>query len=207
MWSVSWQAYSVSPWYFCANGGGNAAPWSPSYDKQPPTADWSKTADRAAIQSAMNQNPEFKGNFIVYTPDKNVPDSRMYLDAASTAIQKKVGLDRNAVYHYPILTHQTVRSGALSSSYTTSTLGEDIDHVSELPDGCPYSFDDSWVWIKTGDNMTQVKDKTNDTVTFTRQETFMGVIDDEYDVNYYGNGTFSHTEQGITTGRWKRNSI
>ena len=54
VWSIQWQSYSVSPWDFCKNGGGNASPWSPSYEDSPPTADWSKTADRAAIQAAMN---------------------------------------------------------------------------------------------------------------------------------------------------------
>lgn len=208
VWSVSWQAYSVSPWDFCKNGGGNASPWSPSYDNSPPTPNWSKTADRAAIQAALNQSPEFKDNFIVYTPDKNVPDCKMYLDAANTAIQKKVGLDRNAVYHYPIITHQTVHKGGFSANYKgTATLGKDIDHVSTLPTGCPYDFDSTWIWIKTGDNMTQQRDEAKQMTIFTHQETFMGVLQDSYDKNYYGNGTFSHTEEGITNGRWQRNSI
>ena len=208
VWSVSWQAYSVSPWDFCKNGGGNASPWSPSYDNSPPTPNWSKTADRAAIQAALNQSPEFKDNFIVYTPDKNVPDCKMYLDAAHTAIQKKVGLDRNAVYHYPIITHQTVHKGGFSANYKgTATLGKDIDHVSTLPTGCPYDFDSTWIWIKTGDNMTQQRDEAKQMTIFTHQETFMGVLQDSYDKNYYGNGTFSHTEEGITNGRWQRNSI
>lgn len=130
VWSITWQSYSVSPWDFCKNGGGNAAPWSPSYEDTPPTANWAKTADRAAIQAAMNQSPEFKGNFIVYTPDKNVPDCKMYLDAAHTAIQKKVGLDRNAIYHYPIVTHQTVHRGGFTANYKgQGALGQDIDHV------------------------------------------------------------------------------
>ena len=208
VWSVSWQAYSVSPWDFCKNGGGNASPWSPSYDNSPPTPNWSKTADRAAIQAALNQSPEFKDNFIVYTPDKNVPDCKMYLDAANTAIQKKVGLDRNAIYHYPIITHQTVHNGGFSANYKgTATLGKDIDHVSTLPTGCPYDFDSTWIWIKTGDNMTQQRDEAKQMTIFTHQETFMGVLQDSYDKNYYGNGTFSHTEEGITNGRWQRNSI
>ena len=208
VWSVSWHAYSVSPWDFCKNGGGNASPWSPSYDNSPPTPNWSKTADRAAIQAALNQSPEFKDNFIVYTPDKNVPDCKMYLDAANTAIQKKVGLDRNAVYHYPIITHQTVHKGGFSANYKgTATLGQDIDHVSTLPTGCPYDFDSTWIWIKTGDNMTQQRDEAKQMTIFTHQETFMGVLQDSYDKNYYGNGTFSHTEEGITNGRWQRNSI
>lgn len=208
VWSVSWQAYSVSPWDFCKNGGGNASPWSPSYDNSPPTPNWSKTADRAAIQAALNQSPEFKDNFIVYTPDKNVPDCKMYLDAANTAIQKKVGLDRNAIYHYPIITHQTVHRGGFSANYKgTATLGQDIDHISTLPTGCPYDFDSTWIWIKTGDNMTQQRDEAKQMTIFTHQETFMGVLQDSYDKNYYGNGTFSHTEEGITNGRWQRNSI
>ena len=208
VWSIQWQSYSVSPWDFCKNGGGNAAPWSPSYEESPPTADWSKTADRAAIQAAMNQSPEFKGNFIVYTPDKNVPDCKMYLDAAHTAIQKKVGLDRNAIYHYPIITHQTVHRGGFNANYSgQGALGEDIDHVQSLGDDCPYSIGSDWVFIKIGDNMQQVRDESKNLTTFTRQETFMGVLKDSYDKNYYGNGTFSHDEAGITNGRWKRNSI
>lgn len=208
VWSITWQAYSVSPWDFCANGGANAKPWSPSYDDSPPTPVWATLADRAAIQAAMNQNPEFKGNFIVYTPDKNVPDCRMYLEAANLEIQKKVGLDRNATYHYPTITHQTVHRGGFNANYEdTATLGEDVDHVHALPSGCPYSFDSSWIWVKTGDNMSQQRDEAENMTIFTRQETFMGVLEDSYDKNYYGNGEFRHTEDGIENGRWERNSI
>ena len=208
VWSITWQSYSVSPWDFCKNGGGNAAPWSPSYDNSPPTADWTKTADRAAIQAAMNQNPEFKGNFIVYTPDKNVPDCKMYLDAAHTAIQKKVGLDRNAIYHYPIIVHQTVHRGGFNSTYKgKGIMGKDIDYVTTLPNSCPYNLAEAWTWIKIGDNLTQERSEAKQTTTYTRQETYMGVLQDSYDKNYYGNGKFSHDEAGITNGRWKRNSI
>ena len=55
--------------------------------------------------------------------------------------------------------------------------------------------------------MSQQRDEAKQMTIFTRQETFMGVLQDSYDKNYYGNGTFSHTEEGITNGRWKRNSI
>ena len=208
VWSITWQSYSVSPWDFCKNGGGNASPWSPSYEESPPAENWAKTADRAAIQAAMNQSPEFKGNFIVYTPDKNVPDCKMYLDAAHTAIQKKVGLDRNAIYHYPIIVHQTVHRGGFNSTYKgQGIMGKDIDYVVTLPSSCPYHLAEVWTWIKIGDNLTQERSEAKQTTNYTRQETFMGVLKDSYDKNYYGNGTFSHDEAGITNGRWKRNSI
>lgn len=208
VWSISWQSYSVSPWDFCANNGSNAKAWSPNYEDSPPTPVWAVTADRAAIQAAMNQNPEFKGNFIVFTPDKNVPDCKKYLEAANYEIQKKVGLDRNATYHYPIIIHQTAHRGGFSSNYKgQDTLGSDIDHVTSLPSGCPYNLDDDWTFIKIGDDMTQERSEAKQTTTFTRQETFMGVLADSYDQNYYGNGTFSHTEQGIKNGRWQRGAI
>lgn len=86
VWSISWQSYSVSPWDFCANEGSPAKAWSPSYEDSPPSPVWSVTADRSAIQAAMNQSAEFKGNFIVFTPDKNVPDCKKYLEAANYEI-------------------------------------------------------------------------------------------------------------------------
>lgn len=211
VWSISWQAYSVSPWDFCANGG-SPSPWSPTYEDEPPQPNWAKLASRANIEAAMNQSPEFVGEFIVYTPDKNVPDYKMYLDAANTAIQKKVGLDRNATYHYPIISHQTVHEGGFNASYTgQGTLGEDIDRVTSLPQGCPYTFpasgEEAWSWIKIADDMQQQRNETSNKTTFTRHEKFMGIPANAVDLNYYGTGAFSHTEQGITNGRWKRNSI
>lgn len=59
----------------------------------------------------------------MYTPDKNVPDVRKYLHPANMAIQKKVSLDRNAVYHYPIVRHQTSYYGRLGQDYNIATLG------------------------------------------------------------------------------------
>lgn len=112
------------------------------------------------------------------------------------------------MYHYPIITHQTVHRGGYSANYRgQATLGEDIDYVHELPSGCPYAFNSKWIFIKIGDDMSQIKDKEKQSTSFTRHETFMGVLSDSYDKNYYGNGEFSHTEQGIKNGRWKRKSI
>ena len=86
--------------------------------------------------------------------------------------------DKSALYHYPVLTHTTVKnftsnlSNVLSNNVRyTDTLGEGIDHVVEggAPNGCPYSFPTSqsgeeWQWVKTGDDLQHVK--TKERITF-----------------------------------------
>ena len=70
------------------------------------------------------------------------------LNDAEELVLQKVLQDRSALYHYPVLTHTTVKnftsnlSNILSSNVRyTDTLGEKIDHlVDGVPNGCPYSF-------------------------------------------------------------------
>lgn len=88
-----------------------------------------------------------------------------------------------------------------------TTIGDEIDHVVEnLPADCPYTFPkkdnkDVWVWVKTADEMSESKDMTTKQVTFTRHETYSGFTD--VDRNFYGNGAFTHDENGILSGRWQ----
>lgn len=209
VWTISWQTYTVTPWEFCSTSDAVSKPWSPSYDDSPPTPDWSSKASRTSVEAAMNQNPDLSHPpFIVYTPDINVPDCRMYLDAPAAYLYKKAKLNQNAYWHYPIITHQTVHKGSFTSNYKgQGTLGSDIDVKTTLPSGCPYNLDSAWDFVKVGDDMTQVRDEATDRTTFTRQEMFMGVLKNSYDKNYYSPGTFAHTEEGIKNGRWEKNAI
>lgn len=129
-------------------------------------------------------------------------DSRYFLNDVETAVMKKKTLGRSATYHYPIITHQTVKKGEVTLSYD-ETLGGNIDHVIDELSGCPYQFpDNKWTWVKIGDDMSQTKVKSPKPITiFTRRETFAGFTD--VDMNFYGNGQFAHTEAGILSGRWE----
>ena len=94
------------------------------------------------------------------------------MNDAEGLVLQKVLQDKSALYHYPVLTHTTVKniksdlSNVLSNNVRyTETLGENIDHIVDgVPDGCPYSFPesqsgDTWQWIKTGDDLQHVKTK------------------------------------------------
>lgn len=205
VWSLSWEAYQVTPWAFCKNDDYSLESynWSPS--DTPPDPDWSKCANRAYIEQCVNAPSwEIKGDgkWMVWTPDENAPDFRKYLPVANQAIYKKVALQRNATYHHPILVHQTAKSTTVSAATYDDPIGGGIDHITSLPSGCPYSLS-GWEWVKTGDDMTQQKVKSGTTTTiFTRRQVWCGYPVSGIDKNYYGNGTFAHTEQGIQSGRW-----
>lgn len=102
-----------------------------------------------------------------------------------------------------MITHQTVKRGKVVSADYTDEVGNKIDYVAELS-GCPYSFPaGTWTFVKTGDDMTQVK--TRDGVVFTRRQIYSGFKG--VDKNFYGeylNGTsFVHNRDNIISGRWE----
>lgn len=207
VWSMSWGTYTANPWYFAADGERRKnykkpQTWKPSYEQHPPTPNWTAVADRSDIEEALNHNPEFKEPFIVYTPNPDKPAYKLYLEPASFYLAKKVKMDRSAAYHFPIVVHQTQKKGPWKMSYY-DPLAENIDIVYEaLPDDCPYTFDNRWVFIRTGDDITQTKDETTETVTYTRRERWEGVLKDSYDKNYYSPWPAEHSETGIINGRW-----
>lgn len=212
-WQLTWQAYSVDPFAFCSNGPNQALACSPSFEKDPsasaPGPSWNSTAMRVHIDKYLNSlsdNKTVSGKtYYYYAPDPTMPDSRYFLNDVEASVMKKKQLGRSATYHYPILTHITVKSGGATSSTTPGfpdVVGADLDHIVSLPSGCPYNFPaNTWTWVKIGDDMTETKTRSEQRVTFVRRQQYLG--SKAVDVNFYGNGTFSHTEAGILSGRWE----
>ena len=101
-------------------------------------------------------------------------------------------LDRSCIWHYPLVTHVTVSRNpvkadtlSFTNKYPEKDLGKDLDMMStSLPDGCPYTFQDSdWKWLKVADNVTETRTKTE--TTFTRRQVYQGMKDPA--INFYGN--------------------
>lgn len=208
VWSITWQSYTVDPYSFCSNTPHEDYIVSPSWDTTPydPQLPY-EPAMRSKIDECLRNSPKpvtFQGkSYYMYTPDPAEPDVRRWINNAEKAILEKKMLNRSAIYHYPVVTHQTVRHG--SANYTTyaSTVGDQIDHVlsSSLSSvGCPYKFPSVWKFVKTGDELHQVKVKSTGEISYTRQEQWSGFTD--VDINFYGNGTYQPTEDGILSGRW-----
>lgn len=180
-WSVSWQSYTVSPYAFCAN------PTEPINLKV--TDDEAKDkgklkASRETIQKYLSQN----GTNNVFK--NSIKDKDTYrLTDSEVLILQKINANKNAVYHYPIVTHTTVKSGPfndtssnLSSEIPTQptkyddALGGDLDTtIAELPKECPYIFailesvgNKEWQWIKIADDIDE--QHTKKTTSFTRRE-------------------------------------
>lgn len=215
VWSVSWQSYSVSPYEFASGVVHNDIIVSPSNNLSEP--DWTLPASRQMINIYNSHSPEIVedaggtyGSAYVYTPDVNSPEYRCALSPAEGELLKKLNLGRNATYHYPIVIHSTSFIGNASISFT-SQLGSDLDTITTLPAECPYTFAQikvgnsytNWTWLKIGDEISQTKSGT--TTRFDRREVWAGYSD--VDENFYGTGSFDHTEQGITTGRWYKNCL
>ena len=226
VWSLSWQSYSVDPYAFCKNDASQPYPCSPNFDDSsfaqhavPPEEQyWGGAANRANIEKYLNSLHETKivqgTEYAYYTPNQAQLDVRYFLNGGEQMIMKKKMLGRNATWHYPVLTHQTVETIDLSAATLDTTVGDNIDHIIDYSEliaaGCPYNFPkkndkDVWIWVKTGDEMSETKDVTNKKITFTRRETFSGFT--EVDRNFYGNGEFSHTKDGMLSGRWEFNCI
>jgi hypothetical protein len=202
VWNITWQSYSVSPFAFCSNTDHTDDVVSPS--GQGNTEDWSKPAMREHIELFKTSvNGKFIGasNAYVY---KTMSQS-YYLNPTEIEILKKVSLQKSPVYHYPIVTHITVKQGPINTKKYDDAIANEIDHIVDLPNECPYEFatnadnTDKWEWLKVGDDVTQTKTKTS--IYFERKEIWWGFKD--IDKNFYGNGTFTHSEDGILSGRWE----
>ena len=208
-WSVSWQSYTVSPYAFCSN------PEEPINLKVTENEDKDKgklKASRETIQKYLSQN----GTNNVFK--NSIKDKETYrLNVSEVLILQKINANKNAVYHYPIVTHTTLKSGPFndtSSNLSSETpkqptkyddaLGGDLDTiVSELPKECPYTFailesvgNKEWQWIKIADDIDE--QHTKKTTQFTRREQWMGVVD--ADVSFYSNVPFNRTE--LSACRW-----
>lgn len=210
-WSISWQSYTVSPYAFCANPE-KTKNLTVSEDENQDNG--KLKASRETIQKYLSQN----GTNNLFK--NSVKDKETYrLTVSEVLILQKLNANKNAVYHYPIVTHTTVKSGPfndtssnLSSDIETpkqptkydDALGGDLDTiVDELPKECPYEFaklesvgNKEWQWIKIADDIDEQHTRT--TTSFTRREQWMGVVDP--DVNFYSNVPFDRTE--LSACRW-----
>ena len=206
-WSVTWQSYSITPYEFAS--GEVHPPIVITGDAEVPL-NWDYKASRATINQYLSHNPETKSNNYTWTPNPKQPQIKNALAGAEMELLKKINQNRNATYHYPIVTHQTQFYGKTGSIFS-SNLGVDLDIVTNLPSDCPYKFSpvigstiaDQWIWLKIGDDMQQTRTANN--VTFTRTERWAGYND--VDENYYGKKVFAHNEDGIKTGRWYKNCL
>ena len=214
-WSVTWQSYSVTPYEFASGEVHPTIKFDASQESHL-NINWDYKASRTLINQFQTHGPDTasvtsdNGDPVyVWTPNPRQPNIKNALAGAEIALMKKINQNRNAVYHYPIVTHQTQYYGSVKSSF--EDLGLDLDIITALPGDCPYAFgkimtgngEVEWTWIKIGDDMQQTK--TDTTTTFTRTERWAGYTD--VDVNYYGKEKFTHDEKGITNGRWFKNCL
>ena len=204
VWTLDWQSYSVTPYAFCKNDP-TETPCS-LYNPD----DWSDTAWRKNIedffQSQSGDKKEFQYASTAFR------EYYLTLNNAERLVAKKVIEGKNAIYHYPVLKHHqewNKKFASLSANVEfPNTLGEDIDHIvsteSAQLSSCPYKFPTEngkpvWTWTKTGDTMTQTKDRATNTVTFARDTVYWGTKDP--DLNFYGNVKFNH--QQLSSCRWE----
>lgn len=210
-WNLRWESYTAKPAAFCEN--------SPHEDRALTSMTGAEFIDGTASRQHINYFIEAGKDKAGYSNQiqhywYRTQDGDFILNDAEGAVLQKVLQDKSALYHYPVLTHTTVKniksdlSNILSNNVRYSeTLGENIDHIVDgVPDGCPYSFPqsqsgDTWQWIKTGDDLQHVK--TKEKISFQRTETFMGVV--SADINYYGNTPFDHNN--LKTCRWKLGAV
>lgn len=207
-WTVNWQSYSVTPYEFCSGTIHPDIPLSPS--GQGYSHNWSLPASRTLIEAYKSHNPQLikiQGEDVcIYTPNPNTPDCRLTLSPAEMCVIKKINSNRNATYHYPIVTYRQVFNGPRGASFTEN-LGSSLDKLTSLPEDCPYSFaslvNGDWQWLQVADDITQTK--TDTTVTYERRQMWAGYTD--VDENYYGIKPFTHSADGIKEGRWYKNCL
>ena len=194
-WSVSWQSYTVSPWAFCSNISAQNDPVGSESDE------YRYLAYRSTIEKSISQGTADKQIFDNFG---GVGEQKYMLNDAEKLILKKVQTNTNAVYHYPVVVHNTVKRGKFGDAAWSEQLGEDLDALTAtLPNECPYSFDahgeqNPWKWMKIGDDIQQVH--TKEQTSYTRREMWRGMKD--ADINYYGSTPFSHTN-ALLSCRWE----
>lgn len=227
-WSVSWQAYTVTPYEFCSGKVHEPLTISPSFGVGQTELNWSIPASRQMIEQYRSHSPQIvKGTdgtaenndesditLFVYKPNPEDEYDYKMLSMREMEVLKKLNQGRNATYHYPIVTHSVSYIGTEVSAMIDQigSLGSDLDTaISSLPSECPYSFADfkqgsdnkNWIWLKIGDDITQAK--TGVTIQFNRKETWAGYND--VDMNYYGSQPFSDSKEGVLSGRWYKNCL
>lgn len=196
-WSISWQSYTVTPWAFCENPTDSLNRNYPVGQSQgPDPLNW--TASRSTIELNLSQNAQKDTFKRLY----ELGAQEYELNQAEKLVKQKVQANINAIYHYPVIVHQTVKKCEYGNITSYSdTIGEDLDIISaNLPNDCPYQFPNEtppWKWMKIGDDITQTHTKT--TTSFTRREVWQGMKN--ADINYYGDISFDHAN--LISCRWE----
>ncbi|WP_407450906.1 hypothetical protein [Fibrobacter sp.] len=220
-WNLRWESYTLKPFAFAKNEPGLHLVYTDTAIEGDGAI--SGYADRSYIEQYLNGNDKGTKNHHYWFRDNQ--GEGWILNTAEELILRKELEGKSALWHYPVLTHvkttdyyvSNVSSMLSDNIEYRETIGDKIDYIvggdtnpSEKPAGCPYTFPSSprWIWVKIGDDMSHIKAKHR--VSFTRTETFMGVI--SADVNYYGNNEMTGTEsasnpESLKTKRWKPGSL
>lgn len=207
-WSVRWQAYTMSPYAFCSNKLHVDPPCPQTTD---PTL--SGYAMREHVMKFLDdRTAKIENGHRAYNDGGN---QYRFLNDAEDLVCDKVVKNVNALYHYPVLVHQTVTSKQLSAVSAVVNehtkflhkVGVSVDYTvtsadAELSD-CPFTFPDAYVFVKQGDDVTKQKTTNPPSVRFVRVQTYQGML--QPDRNYYGHEEFDHDQ--LSSCRWKVASV
>lgn len=207
-WSVRWQAYTMSPYAFCSNQLHVDPPCPQTTD---PTL--SGYAMREHVMKFLDdRTAKIENGHRAYNDGGN---QYRFLNDAEALVCDKVVKNVNALYHYPVLVHQTVTSKQLSAVSAVVNehtkflhkVGVSVDYTvtsadAELSD-CPFTFPSAYVFVKQGDDVTKQKTTNPPSVRFVRVQTYQGML--QPDRNYYGHEEFNHDQ--LSSCRWKVASV
>lgn len=206
-WGISWQAYTVSPYSFCAQD--NHQDVKTTAAQQAPD---DQKSNRNHIKTAYNvmQNTDSQTATVgVYTPAGSTTGA-LQLNKHEKAILNKVMQEKVALYHYPIITRRAAYndrpielSADILSTDTQGLLGAGIDCIRTLPTSCPievappvWDSGAQWQWVLIDDQAKITLSPGLSTCSAVRQAQWQGSL--SADVNFYGD-----TDIGEISGRWK----
>ena len=150
-WNLRWESYTVKPAAFCSNK--QHSDYSITDASVTEDAPLTGYASREHIDMFVNGND--KGVSKGHRWYRDDQGQAWYMNDAENLIVNKMLEDKSALWHYPVLTHTTVKnynnsniSAVLSNAVSYSeTLGEQIDYIvggssspAAAPSGCPYTF-------------------------------------------------------------------
>jgi len=207
-WAVKWQAYTMEPYAFCTNE------LHDDRNCPDPAVDKDTILSGPAMREHVMKFIETKDNGILnehrwYRDDDG---QAKYLNYHEQLVCNKVVKNKRAQYHYPVLTHVTVKRkmfpdvSSVINDHTMHLLsvGLSVDYIiprdsSELS-GCPFDFPSEYVWVKQGDDLARDKETNPPAMKFTRTETYWGVI--SADVNFYGHLKWDENDNTLSISRW-----
>lgn len=206
-WGVTWQAYTVSPYAFCAQD--NHQDLKVTSQQQAPD---NQKSNRNHIKTAYNvmQNTDSQTATVgVYNPAGSTVGA-LRLNKHEKAILDKVMQEKVALYHYPVITRRAAYndrpielSGSILSTDTQGLLGEGIDCIRILPNSCPievappaWDSQAQWEWVLIDDQARIIVEPGLSTCSAVRQVQWQGSL--SADVNFYGDSNI-----GELSGRWK----